>query len=62
MSIDLKTLCLLAMRFWAVPLMAALLTAAALAGCPLQDCAYYGGADASVRCVVVGPAPTGGGH
>jgi ABC-type cobalt transport system substrate-binding protein len=41
---------------------AALLTAAMLIGCSSQDCAYYGGADASARCVIIGPAPTGGGH
>jgi hypothetical protein len=34
----------------------------AIAGCSAKDCAYYGNADASARCVVVGPAPTGGGH
>jgi hypothetical protein len=35
---------------------------AVLAGCSITDCAYYGGADASMRCVVTGPSPTGGGH
>jgi hypothetical protein len=35
---------------------------AALAGCSVQDCAYYGGADANVRCVITGPSPTGGYH
>ena len=37
-------------------------TALALNGCSLQNCAYYGGADASVHCVVVGPSPIGGGQ
>ena len=36
-------------------------TLAALAGCSNRDCAYYGGADANTRCVVVGPAPIGAG-
>ena len=35
---------------------------AALAGCSVRDCAYYGGGDASVRCVITGPSPTGGYH
>ncbi len=30
--------------------------------CSIRDCAYYGGADANVRCVVTGPSPTGGGY
>src|SRR5215475_11481626 len=34
---------------------------ATLAGCSNRDCAYYGGADANTRCVVVGPAPIGAG-
>jgi thiamine pyrophosphate-dependent acetolactate synthase large subunit-like protein len=43
-------------------LIASLATAAALAGCSDQGCSFYGGPDASTGCVVVGPAPTGGGH
>jgi hypothetical protein len=39
-----------------------MLVTAALADCSDKDCAYYGGADASVRCIVVGPAVTGGGQ
>ena len=35
---------------------------AALAGCSNRDCAYYGGADANTRCVVVGPSPINGGQ
>ena len=35
---------------------------AALAGCSVQDCAFYGGGDTSVRCVITGPSPTGGYH
>jgi len=36
---------------------------AALAGCSTNsDCAYYGGADASTRCVVVGASPHSGGQ
>jgi hypothetical protein len=48
------------MRLFA--LIAAVVLAAALGGCSNTQCAYYGGADASVRCVVIGPSPTGGGH
>ena len=44
-------------------LIAALIAnAAVLAGCSVRDCAYYGGGDASVRCVITGPGPTGGYH
>ncbi len=35
---------------------------AALAGCSLSDCAYYGGGNSSVHCVITGPSPTGGYH
>ncbi len=41
---------------------AIIINLAALAGCSVRDCAYYGGADASVRCVITGPSPTGGYH
>ena len=36
-------------------------SAAAPTGCSNSDCAYYGGADASTRCVVVGASPHDGG-
>jgi hypothetical protein len=44
------------------PIAALVVTAAALAGCSNNGCAYYGDADASTRCVVVGPSPIGGGQ
>jgi hypothetical protein len=31
-----------------------------LAACSISDCAYYGEADASYRCVISGPSPRGG--
>jgi hypothetical protein len=44
-------------------IVAAVAAVAALAGCSTNsDCAYYGGADASTRCVVVGPSPHNGGQ
>lgn len=45
-----------------VPIAAIIVIASLLAGCSRQGCAYYGNADAGEQCVVVGPAPTGGGH
>ena len=47
-----------------IALVAAIVAAvAALAGCSTNsDCAYYGGADASTRCVIVGPSPHNGGQ
>ncbi len=41
---------------------AMIMTTAALAGCSIRDCAYYGGGDANMRCVITGPSPTGGYH
>jgi hypothetical protein len=46
----------------AVRLIAAITLATLLAACSNQACSYYGLADASTPCVVVGPAPTGGYH
>ena len=43
-------------------LIAAAVLVAVLAGCSAPDCSYYGRGDAGSACVVVGPAPTGGGH
>jgi hypothetical protein len=33
---------------------------AALTGCSISDCAYYGDPDYRVHCVITGPAPAGG--
>jgi hypothetical protein len=46
----------------AIALMTTVVLAATLAACANPDCSYYGSADASARCVVTGPAPTGGYH
>jgi len=46
------------MRFFL--LITAIVLGATLAACSIEDCAYYGGADSSVRCVIRGPAPEGG--
>ncbi len=43
-------------------LIGAIIVAGALAGCSISDCAFYGETDTSVRCVVRGPSPVGGGQ